>query len=63
MRLDINTSIPLGLIVNELITNSMKHGFLGNKTGKIDINFYKKDENHFLEVGDDGVGLPEQLDF
>jgi PAS domain S-box-containing protein len=63
IMIDINTAIPLGLIVNELITNSMKHGFPEGKTGEISIGFYKKGENLFLEVHDDGVGFPDDLDF
>lgn len=59
---DINTAIPLGLIVNELITNSMKHGFPEDNSGKIDIKFGKIDDNLCLEVDDDGVGLPDDLD-
>lgn len=63
IMLDINTTIPLGLIVNELITNSMKHGFPDGKSGEIRIEFFKKGDDLFLEVQDNGVGIPHQLDF
>jgi len=61
--LDINTAIPLGLIVNELISNSLKHAFPDNVPGEITVKFHKEgDQFHFM-VADTGVGLPEDLDF
>ncbi|MCK9151734.1 sensor histidine kinase [Methanobacterium alcaliphilum] len=62
VMLDINTSIPLGLIVNELITNSMKHAFPEGRSGSIEIDFYKRDDYYILKVLDDGVGIPIELD-
>jgi two-component sensor histidine kinase len=62
-RIDINTAIPLGLILNELITNSMKHAFPGNEKGTINIDFKKNDDKYILIVSDDGVGFPEDLDY
>lgn len=63
IMVDINTAVPLGLIVNELVTNSMKHAFGGGESGEIKIQFYSEDENLVLKVSDDGVGFPEDLDF
>jgi PAS domain S-box-containing protein len=63
LRLDINTSIPLGLIVNELVTNSLKHAFPEGKSGEIDIIFHKQDKNYLLEVKDNGIGFPEDIDY
>ena len=63
LRLDINTSIPLGLIVNELVTNSLKHGFPEGKSGEIGIIFHKQDENYILEIKDNGVGFSEDIDY
>lgn len=57
--LDINTSIPLGLIVNELISNSLKHAFPHHEDGQIMIKFIKDDENYIFEVADNGIGLPD----
>jgi PAS domain S-box-containing protein len=61
--LDINTSIPCGLIVNELISNSLKHAFSGRKQGKIRV-VLKSENNgkYLLAVSDNGVGLPKGLD-
>ena len=70
--LDINTAIPCGLIVNELVTNSIKHGFLANKNransqfdGKdeIAINITKEDEIYTMSIYDNGIGFPDDLDF
>lgn len=63
IRLDINTSIPLGLIVNELITNSLKHAFPPSSQGEIKIIFQTQDEKYLLEVIDDGIGFPKDIDY
>ncbi|MCE5214816.1 MAG: PAS domain S-box protein [Methanobacterium sp.] len=61
--MDINTAIPLSLIVNELVTNSLKHAFPEDRTGDIEIDFHSKDDKYELIVKDNGVGLPEDLDY
>jgi two-component sensor histidine kinase len=61
--LDINTTIPLGLIVNELITNSLKHAFPDNMKGKINIEFHPLDDHYEFTVIDNGIGFPEDIDF
>ena len=72
IRLDINTSIPLGLILNELITNSMKYAFPLNKEsiaqekfkkGNIYVKLYKRGDGYIMSVEDDGVGLPDNFSF
>lgn len=61
--LDINTSIPCGLIINELVSNSLKHAFDGRKQGRIRIVLQHENEDKFkLVVSDNGVGLPRSLD-
>jgi two-component sensor histidine kinase len=58
IELDVDTAIPVGLIVNELITNSLKHAFPKNKRGRIDVYFRRTDKNTIrLEVADNGVGI------
>jgi PAS domain S-box-containing protein len=59
VMLDINTAIPLGLIVNELVSNSMKHAFPNDKQGKIDILFKLDDGNYSMIISDNGVGFPQ----
>jgi two-component system, sensor histidine kinase PdtaS len=59
MQLDLAHSIPLGLILNEAITNSFKYAFKNNKEGIINILFKNISENNFvLVVSDNGIGLP-----
>jgi PAS domain S-box-containing protein len=62
-ELDTETSIPLGLIVNELISNSLKHAFKDGRNGIIKIKFYKDSENYVLIISDNGIGFPEELDY
>lgn len=60
--LDINTAVPLGLIVNELVSNSLKHAFPDNMEGEITIEFNKNNQYYF-SVADTGVGFPEDIDY
>ncbi len=61
--LNINTSIPLGLLINELITNSLKHGIKGDTPGEVYLEMQAIDGNEFLlKIGDNGVGIPEHTD-
>ncbi len=60
--LDINFAIPCGLIINELVSNSIKHAF-PECTGEISIKFYSKSDKRILIVSDNGIGFPENLDF
>ena len=60
MELDVDSAIPMGLIVNELLTNSFKHAFPDHVKGLINITCRHITENRILlEVGDDGIGLLE----
>jgi PAS domain S-box-containing protein len=61
--LDINRAIPCGLIINELVSNSLKHAFLGDRQGEIHIILESKDGKYKLQVKDTGVGFPEEVDF
>jgi two-component sensor histidine kinase/PAS domain-containing protein len=60
--LDIQTAIPIGLIVNELVTNALKHAFRGREGGVVRIAFDDLGETCRLTICDDGVGLPAGLD-
>ncbi|RQD89036.1 PAS domain S-box protein [Methanosalsum natronophilum] len=61
--LSIDTSIPLGMIVNELVSNSLKHAFDPAENGQIDIVLKSKEDNYLLLVSDDGKGFPSHVDF
>jgi two-component system CheB/CheR fusion protein len=60
--LEITQAVPCGLIVNELLTNSLKHAFRGTDSGSVQISFQRSDKQCVLEVSDDGIGLPDQLE-
>lgn len=61
-HLAIDQAIPCGLIVNEVITNSLKYAFVKKETGSIYIHFSEKSNHYILEIGDDGPGLPDYID-
>ena len=61
--LDINSAVPCGLILNELISNSLKHAFPEGRKGIIRIGLkLGADSTIILRVADDGVGFPKDLD-
>jgi PAS domain S-box-containing protein len=62
VQLDLDTAIPCSLIVNELVTNSMKYAFREGEGGTIRIWLHEEPGNMFLlTVSDDGVGIPEAV--
>ena len=62
--LGIDSAIPSGLIINELVSNSLKHAFPADRHGEISIAFrLDGDSQYRLTVGDNGVGIPGGLDF
>ncbi|GAB4306626.1 MAG: hypothetical protein Kow0019_01670 [Methanobacteriaceae archaeon] len=63
VMLDINTAIPCGLILNELMSNSIKHAFPNSMEGTISIKMITLDNIIEIMVSDDGVGIPENIDF
>ena len=64
VSLAIDTAIPCGLIINELVSNSLKYAFPDNREGEICINLQESDKGQFiLSISDNGVGLAEYLDF
>lgn len=63
INLDINTAVPLALIVNEIVTNSLKYAFPDKKTGNVSVRFVKNVDEMQLIVEDNGIGFPSDLDF
>ena len=65
IKLNIDTAIPCGLIINELISNSLKHAFTSASIdSELNISIYSNNDDTFtLIVSDNGVGLPPDLDF
>ena len=63
VTLDISSTIHLGLIINELVSNALEYAFPESKVGEILIGFRKIANNKYsLIVSDNGVGLPKELD-
>lgn len=68
-RVNLDTAVPLGIIVNELVSNSLKYAFPGikektdNRSNEIRIELTALEEDQLLlTVGDNGIGLPEEID-
>ena len=74
---DMDTSVPLGIIVNELVSNSLKHAFPGREYGEIRIKLHREENGEYvvksknedckntsfiLTVSDNGIGIPENLE-
>jgi len=63
LRIDLKNAVPLGLVVNELVTNSLKYAFPDGAKGRIEIDLKIMDEGTVeLKVADDGAGFPEGFD-
>lgn len=63
IRLDIARAVPVGLIVNELVSNSFEHGFRDGRRGTIHIRMKRRSDGWLtLEIGDDGNGVDELAD-
>ena len=63
ISLGINTAIPCGLIINELVSNALKHAFPDGREGEIRIAFHARGERTELVVSDNGVGIPDDVGF
>ncbi len=62
--LGIDVAIPCGLILNELVLNSLKHAFSNCDSGEIHIQLYSNKENDFIFIiSDNGIGFPQKIDF
>ena len=55
----INVAMPAGLVVNELMTNALKHAFVGRDGGTITVSSLVSDTGCRVVISDDGIGLPE----
>ena len=63
LELDVDTAIPIGLIVNELVTNSLKYAFPNNQKGIIKIGLKKEHSQLFLKVSDNGIGKSDKEEY
>ncbi|MFD0798257.1 sensor histidine kinase [Maribacter chungangensis] len=64
IKLGIDTAIPLGLLINEAVTNALKYGFADEEEGEIYIVLKKElDKQYVLNIGDNGKGFPETITY
>lgn len=62
VRLDIDTAVPCGLIINEIVSNAFKHAFSNKEKGQVSILLKNAaDGEYYLEIKDDGIGMPEDF--
>jgi len=59
--LEINRAVPLGLLVNELLTNALKHAFPAGNGGTIRLRLAQQEGQLCVQVADDGAGIPREL--
>ena len=61
--LSIDTAVPCGLIINELVSNSLQHAFPHGRSGEVGVELHSGEKGQFLlTVRDDGVGMPDDVD-
>ena len=63
ISLNLDLSIPCGLIINELVSNAIKYAFLDKEKGEINIRLFEKNDNVHLIVQDNGLGLPKEINY
>jgi len=63
VTLPMDSAIPCGLLISELISNSIKHAFPEGRAGTISVGLRRDDDQIILTVADDGIGLPAGLDY
>lgn len=63
VTLRVDKAIPCGLIINELVSNALKHGFPGDRKGTVKVTMFQRGDTIELKVADTGVGLPPGMDF
>ncbi len=61
LSLDVSVAIPIALILNEAVTNSIKYAFPGDRKGTILVAMYRTAEEIVLEVADDGIGIDKNI--
>ncbi len=59
----VDLAVPCGLIINELVSNALKHAFPGDRRGELRVSMIAAADSYRLRVQDDGIGLPSKLDY
>ncbi|MGL5890047.1 MAG: sensor histidine kinase, partial [Bacteroidia bacterium] len=63
IQLNLDIAIPCGLIINELLSNSLKYAFKNKPNGKIQLKLTESKGNIKIVIADNGSGLPETVDY
>ena len=63
VNLNMETAVPCGLIISETVSNSLKYAFPNERTGEIYISLKSIEDKYELIIRDNGIGLPDELDF
>ncbi|EKQ51854.1 MAG: PAS domain S-box [Methanobacterium sp. Maddingley MBC34] len=63
VKLNIETSVPCGLIISELVSNSLKYAFPSGREGEISLSLKSHGKRYELIISDNGIGFPEDIDF
>ena len=61
VNLNMETAVPCGLIISELVSNGLKHAFPNEMKGRILISLKAKEDKYELVICDNGIGLPKEL--
>jgi PAS domain S-box-containing protein len=59
--INLDAALPLGLIISELVTNSLKYAFPDSRTGRIDLSLITENGKYILTVQDNGIGIPQDF--
>ena len=63
IKMELETAIPLGLLINEIVANSVNHAFPHHHKGEIIVDLQRDGDAFILKISDDGIGIPENIDF
>jgi len=63
VKMELETAIPLGLLINEIVANSVNHAFPNDRKGEIIVELKRDGDAFILKMSDDGIGIPRNIDF
>ena len=63
IRFNIETAVPCGLIISEIVSNSLKYAFPDGNKGQLSVSLKSNNDKYELIISDDGVGIPDELDY
>lgn len=63
VSMELETAIPLGLLINEIVANSVNHAFPNDRKGEIIVDLQRDGDAFILKTSDNGVGIPQDIDF